>query len=676
MLEKKSEITIRAILISILLTVILAAANTYLALKIGILPSASIPAAIISMSILRFFKNYSIFENNLIQTAASSGQAVVGGIVYTAPSLIIIHYWLNFPYWQCVIMAFLGGVLGVLFSIPLRKKLMRDPQLSFPEGKAIAAVLQVGANDNLNMRKIVSGGVVGALIDLCQSGFKVISDDIQYWFISGNTIFGFGTGFSAAMIGTGYLIGFNVGLSLLLGGILGWIIGMPLLSTILGFANEGTSAQIAMTFWSLKLRYISIGAMLFAGLFSLLIMLKPYITKSLIICKALLFSQRKRDPIIIPNTDRDLPTLAIVTGLIFTLMALFILFESKFDLAQFNINSHQAIIVICFFVLYILFIGFIFSAMCGYFSGLVGVSGSPGSGIIIAGALIGAVLFNAYLKSHGDIHFTNSSILQAEAIIILVTSILACISAIACDNIQDLKVGHIIGATPWKQQAMLLLGTLIAAAVIPAVMQLLFEVYGISGAPLRPGIDQSQVLSAPPAAMIASVIESVFNDNVPWELLGTGAALIFAFIVLNYFFRKNNLKLSIIAIATGMYLPLSTTIPLCLGSFLAAFIKYRLNKNKKLSATQKKAQHQSGFLIACGLFCGAALMQVMLATIFAWCSNPNALRILPENLSYYSVFLALATTLCLFRWIYRETTVVNTESTSENFISYIEKRGT
>ncbi|MBA2656855.1 MAG: oligopeptide transporter, OPT family [Tatlockia sp.] len=656
MLEEKKEITMRAILISIVLTVILAATNTYLALKIGILPSASIPAAIISMSILRFFKNYSILENNLIQTAASAGQAVVGGIVYTAPSLIIIHYWINFPYWKCLVMAFLGGTLGVLFSIPLRKKLMRDPQLPFPEAKAIAAVLQVANNKNINMRKIISGGAVGALFDLFQSGFKVIAENFQYWFISSKAIFGVSAGFSAAMIGTGYLIGFNIGLSLLVGGILGWIIGMPLLSAVLGFADGGSPAQTAIDFWNLNLRYISIGAMLFAGLFSLIATLKPSITKSLISYKSLFLSRQKTGSTTILRTERDLPNSFILPCLMFTLMALFILFYNEFDFSQIKITNFQSITLICFFILYILLIGFIFASMCGYFSGLLGVSGSPGSGVIVAGALIVAVLFNAYLVSSIGMNFTHSTTLKAEGIIILVTSIVACISAIACDNIQDLKVGHIIGATPWKQQAMLLLGILIASAVIPIVMQLLFETYGIAGASNRIGIDQTQTLSAPPAAMIASVIESVFNDSVPWLLLEIGAALILGLIIFSYFY-KNHFKFSIIAIATGMYLPLTTTVPLFIGSLLSEIIKRHLNANKNLTIAQKEEHHQSGFLISSGLLCGAALMQIVLAGIFAWYRNTEALRLLPENLSNYSIFLALITTTCLFRWIYKTTTV-------------------
>lgn len=656
MFEKKVEITFRAILISIVLTIILAATNTYLALKIGILPSASIPAAIISMSILRFFKNYNILENNLIQTAASAGQAVVGGIVYTVPSLIIIKYWLNFPYWQCFFMAFFGGLLGVLFSIPLRRKLMRDPQLPFPEGKAIAAVLRVAENNNLNMRKVVLGGVVGALINLFQSGFKIIAEDFQCWFINSKVIVGIGAGFSAALIGTGYLIGFDIGLSLLLGGILSWVIGMPLLSSILGFTDMGSAAESAMTFWSLKLRYISIGAMILAGVVSLIVTIKPSFSRNLSISNLLVLFRQKGEFSVLSRSERDLPNSVILICLMLTLTALFIIFKHQFELINLDLNLLNTIGVLSFLILYILIIGFIFAAICGYFSGLLGVSGSPGSGIIIAGALIIAVLFNAYLSIYLGIDITHSKTLQIEAIIILVTSIIACISAVSCDNIQDLKVGHIIGATPWKQQVMLSLGILVAAAVIPLVMQLLFEVYGISGAPLRPGIDPSQTLSAPPATMIASVIESVFSNTVPWELLGVGAAFISAFIIFNKLFYRGSFKFSIIAIATGMYLPLTTTVPLFIGSLLSKLIKQQLDTNKSMTVKGKEEQHQFGFLIASGLLCGAALMEVVLASVFAWYRDSEILRLLPKTLSGYSVFLAILTTICLFFWICEETT--------------------
>lgn len=647
------ESTLKAILISIFLTIILAASNTYLALKIGILPSASIPAAILAMGILRLFKNSNILEINLIQTTASAGQAVVGGIVYTAPSLIMIHYWKNFPYWQCVILSFLGGTLGVLFSIPIRKRLVSDPKLPFPEGKAIVAVLQASEKGNVNLRKIITGGGIGALIDLFQSGFKILAEDFQYWVVKGQSVFGFASGFSAAMIGTGYLIGINIGASLLIGGILGWIVGMPVLSNFFGIPNAGPPIEIAMNFWNANLRYISIGAMIFAGLFSLMIYVKPFLFKCILLLKSSCL-KHKREKKSHKVVD-DLPFYIVFMGIFLSLASLFVFFIQIFNLDLLHVTSSQALFIIVFFLLFILVFGFIFSAISGYFSGLLGVSGSPGSGIIVFGALIVALLFKSYLHLGLTISFTDATQLQAEAIIIIITSILACIAAISCDNIQDLKVGYMVGATPWKQQVMLLFGILIVSIVTPYIMQVLLDVYGIVGE-LNQHVDQSQVLSAPPAAMIASLVEAIFEDTISWMLIGAGALFILIIIILNYFLNCNRFKFSILAIATGMYLPLTVTIPLFIGSALSETIKQKLNKDETLSTYEKETKAQSGFLIASGMLCGATLMQVVLASIFAACHNSNVLNIMPKNMTDISFSLSIITMIILFYWIYRDTT--------------------
>jgi len=647
------ESTLKAILISIFLTIILAASNTYLALKIGILPSASIPAAILAMGILRLFKNSNILEINLIQTAASAGQAVVGGIVYTAPSLIMIHYWKNFPYWQCVALSFLGGTLGVLLSIPIRKRLVSDPKLPFPEGNAIVAVLQASQKGHVNVRKIITGGGIGALIDLFQSGFKILAEDVQYWAVKGQSVFGFASGFSAAMIGTGYLIGINVGASLLIGGILGWVVGMPVLSNFLGIPNTGAPLEIAMNFWNSNLRYISIGAMIFAGLFSLMIYVKPFMFKCFYLLKSLCFTRKtEKKPYHLVD---DLPFSVVSMGIFLSLASLFIFFIHVFNLDLLSITASQELFIIISFLLFILVFGFIISAISGYFSGLLGVSGSPGSGIIVFGALIVALLFKSYLHLGLALSFTAATQLQAEGIIIMVTSILACIAAISCDNIQDLKVGHMIGATPWKQQVMLLFGILIVSIVTPYVMQVLLDVYGIAGE-LNQHADPSQALSAPPAAMIASLVEAIFKDTISWVLIGAGALFILTLILLNYFLNRNRFKFSILAIATGMYLPLTVTIPLFIGSALSETIKQKLNNTKTLSTSEKETKTQSGFLIASGMLCGATLMQVVLASIFAACHNSDVLNIMPKNMTNISFSLSIITMISLFYWIYRDTT--------------------
>ncbi|HVT61901.1 MAG TPA: OPT/YSL family transporter, partial [Legionellaceae bacterium] len=303
----------------------------------------------------------------------------------------------------------------------------------------------------------------------------------------------------------------------------------------------------------------------------------------------------------------------------------------------------------------ILRFGFIFSAICGYFSGLLGVSGSPGSGIIISGALMIAVLFKTYLHINFTIHFTDAMLLEVEGIIMIAISILACIAAISCDNIQDLKVGHIIGATPWKQQLMLLLGILIVSIITPFIMQLLLDVYGIAG-DLQSHSDPAQVLSAPPAAMIASLVEAIFKDTISWILIGGGALFILALITCNYCLNRSRIQFSILGIATGMYLPLSITVPLFIGSLLSAIIKKKIQNDENISKNEKEMRIQSGFLIASGMLCGATLMQVILAGIFALCHNSDILNMMPQDMKNLSYVLSVGVTLILFYWIYRDTT--------------------
>ena len=273
--ENVFELTLRSILLAIILTIILAISNTYLALKLGILTSASIPAAIISMGILRFFKQSTILENNAVQTAASAGEAVAGGIVYTIPALVIIQYWHHFDYLTNFFIAFSGGTLGVLFSIPLRRILVNDKALKFPEGRAIAQVLQ-SSSEKIGIRDIVYGGIIGATLELFQVGFKLIANSWTYWLPIKRSIFGLGAGFSATMIGAGYLIGFDMATSIFLGAIISWLIALPLASHFLPqVLIQPSVAETASFLWNNQLRYLGIGAMLFAGVWTFIKLIKP-----------------------------------------------------------------------------------------------------------------------------------------------------------------------------------------------------------------------------------------------------------------------------------------------------------------------------------------------------------------------------------------------------------------
>lgn len=617
------EITLRAIILSIILAAILAAANTYLALKIGILTSASIPAAVISMGVLRFFRNSNILENNQVQTAASAGEAVAGGIVYTIPALVIINYWDGFSYLENFLIAITGGLLGVMFSVPIRRIMMQEPTLKFPEGRAIAELLKVGTNKAFGLKEMLTGSGVGGLIELLQGGFKVIADGAQAFFAKGSTLFGFGVGFSATMLGAGYLIGFGVGISFLIGAIINWAICLPVLSSYYGLAvDQSNITATVINFAHIKLRYVGIGAMLLAGVYTLLTLTKPFI-------KSLNHSLQMKVECSQLRTEQDLPLGYIVAGLIVLSLALYGLFENILPIAVLGF-AKLALPFIVSCIIYILIIGFVFSAICGYFSGMVGVSASPGSAVIIAGMLIVAFLLRMLIGEEA----VPVKLQSAAAVTIIIGSIVTGAACIANDNIQDLKVGHLVGSTPRKQQIMLMLGVVVAAAVIPLVMQLLYKAYGIAGNMPRPEMDPSMTLPAPPAALMAAVTQAVFNHNLPWGLMGIGMLIVTLLIGVNFVLQRRGFSISILGVAIGMYLPLTTSIPLFLGGLIAYFI------NKRITQQTEEAK-QRGSLLACGLVAGAALMDVLLAIPLAILPNPDRLNIMPPNLRPISIVLGV-----------------------------------
>lgn len=476
--KKVAELTFRAIILAIILTVLLATSNAYLALKLGILTSASIPAAIISMGILRFFKTSTILENNAVQTAASAGEAVAGGIVYTIPALIIIGYWNHFDYLTNCFIALSGGILGVLFSIPLRRILVNDRNLKFPEGRAIAEVLKSSV-EKAGVKDIVLGGVLGGLVELLQTGFKLIASSWGYWFFVKRSLFGLGAGFSATMIGAGYLVGYDMAVSIFLGAVISWLIAMPMVSHFYPeFINHYSAEQAASFLWNSEMRYLGIGAMLFAGLWTFLKLIKP-LAKS-IQTSLRTFIVKNRIDAQLPRTDKDIPLPFILMGIGAMAAILFLFFQLALPLAQVGLDNDFSPTLVFLGVLYVLFIGFIFSVITAYFSGMVGVTASPGSSVVISGMLFAAWLLLIAIDHWLPLPLSTQQIQAAEAITIMIGSVVTGIAAIANDNTQDLKVGQLVGATPWKQQLMLLLGVVVSSLVIPPVMQLLFNVYGIA----------------------------------------------------------------------------------------------------------------------------------------------------------------------------------------------------
>lgn len=643
-----AEITPKVIGLSIILTILLAVSNAYLALKVGILASASIPAAIVSMGVLGLFKNSTILENNLVQTAASAGEAVAGGIVYTIPALIMLQFWQHFSYWENVAIAASSGLLGVFFSIPLRKVLVTDPKLPFPEGRAIAEVLVAGSEKHFGLKEILISGLVGAFIEFSQMGLQLLAEFVQGWWRLGSVVVGFGSGFSATMIGIGYIVGINIGWSIFIGAVLGWFFGIPAFSFNMDISQH-SAADVAMVIWQEKLRYVGIGAMLIASFWTLLTLLKPFAV-SIIGAMKVFRSDKHYGFNHLPRTERDFPIPYVFLLIILLSVGLYGIFYAFFPLESLQLGGQYDVAILLGSVIYAVVVGAICSAITGYFSGMVGVTASPGSAIIIAGLLFAAIMLRMVL-GFADL----SDLLQAKqaaaAITIILGAIITGAAAIANDNIQDLKVGYIVGSTPWKQQLMLVIGVLVSALIIPWVMELLFQVYGIGDVLPHPGMDIHKALPAPPAAIMAAVTMAVFNFAVPWYLMGVGAIIVFVIVLINAVAKT---KISILGVAMGIYLPLATSTAL----FIGALVSYLVGRNlapRRHSMTEQAFNYRRhhGVLIACGLVSGTALMNIVLAIPFAFYGNPNMLRIVSPDHQMMTEILGAIVTILLCCWVYR-----------------------
>jgi putative OPT family oligopeptide transporter len=654
--ETVAELTFRSILLAVILAVLLAMSNAYLALKLGILTSASIPAAIISMGILRLYKNSTILENNAVQTAASAGEAVAGGIVYTIPALIIIGFWHHFDYLTNFLIAAIGGILGVLFSIPLRRILVNERSLKFPEGRAIAEVLK-SSSEKIGLNNIIWGGAVGAGLELLQIGFKIVGSSWTYWFVAKRSIFGVGAGFSATMIGAGYLVGHEMAISIFIGAVISWLIALPIVSQFYPeFLLQLPTDQAAMSLWNSEMRYLGIGAMLLAGIWTFLQLIRPLARSMSLSFRD--FMAKGKTGTKTPRTDKDIPLPYIVAGVCVMAVVLFLFFQFIFPLKQTGLQGGFAPTIIFCSVMYVLIMGFLSSVITAYFSGMVGVTATPGSSIVIAGILFSAWMLISFIKYIIPIPLSPSQLQGAEAIIIIIGAMVTGMAAIANDNTQDLKVGQLVGATPWRQQIMLLVGVIVSALVIPPVMQLLFNVYGIAGVMPHEGMDVSQSLPAPTAALMAAITEAVFRNTLPWTMMLVGAGIVVFIIIFTKLIRfERFMRLSILGIAIGMYLPLSSTFPLFLGGMIAMVVHWRLHA-KKLD-TQVETEHkQIGTLLACGLVAGSALMDVFLAIPFSIWQSPDALNVVGAAWHNYGVILGVISTLVLAVWINRRVTKI------------------
>lgn len=645
---KLPEITLKVIILSIILAAIMSAANAYLALKIGLTISASIPASVLAIGILRFFKNSNVLESNLIQTAASAGEGVAAAIAFVLPAMIFLHVWKGFDYWETVAVTIFGGLLGVFFSIPLRRVMLSMSTLRFPEGTAVGNVLRVTSENrkgSTHMKRLIQGAGFGAFLAFAQSGIQIFSDSINYWFRSGKAVFGASLGFSPALFAAGYIVGMEVGVSLLTGFVIGWLIVLPGLSSYFGLPHASSLFDSVMSIWSSKLRFVGVGVMLVGGVWTLLRLIKPVfegIKLSFVSLKGV-GSHYK-----VPRVERDIPIVWAFLGVLVCALLLFLLILHFSYVQGLYAEYHQTFILWATLVglVYILVIGFFLATICAYFTGLVGSSNNPLSGILILAILIlGALYFFVFTK-HGDG--------KVAGLMVLITTVIATCASISNENLQDLKAGQMVGSTPWKQQVILALGVIVSAFVIGPVLDLLFKAYGIGGVFPRPGMDPAHMLTAPQSGLMASVINGIRTQNLPWSMIILGAIIAVLVIIVDEILRRHNRRLPALAVGLGIYLPPSIILPTVTGGFVK-FLVNRSNRHAKSITEKEQAEdkQQNGLLMACGLVAGAALMGVFLAVPAVITGSSNSMAIMPASLAALATFLGLISFVALAVWIYR-----------------------
>ena len=574
----KNEITVKAIFLSIILSIVLSAAMAYLGLYAGMTVSASIPAAIVSMGILRLFRNSNILENNIVQTAASAGESLAAGVIFTIPALVIIGYWDSIDAWEVTKIAMMGGILGVLFTVPLRRALILKAKLKFPEGVATAKVLETGhesdPDKSANSLKIIGiSALIGGIAKLgTKFGFNIWSEVIGGATTIKNTIFGMGSSLSPSLISVGYIVGRNIGILAFSGGLISWAIGIPIYSYLENVYNED-AWEAANNIWSKKIRYLGVGAMVVGGIWSIIQLAKPLIESMKLSLKTL-----NRDSDSVPLEERDLPINYVFIGVLVLLVPI--------CLTYFNVIQSWGAAVILSLTMCIF--GFLFSAVAAYMAGVVGSSNNPISGVTIATILFTSLLiFTLFGKESG------------AAAAILVGAVVCCAAAIGGDNLQDLKTGNIVGATPWKQQIMQVIGVISAALSLGFILMILDGAYGIAD------VTRETSLDAPQATLMASVAEGVFEGNLEWTIICIGAIIGLLIILVDQYQLKrgSDFRVPILAVAIGMYLPIELTFPI----FIGGMINHYANK---ISSQKGK---NNGLLMAAGLITGEALMAIFIA---------------------------------------------------------------
>jgi putative OPT family oligopeptide transporter len=613
------ELTWRGIFLGAAITLVFTAANVYLGLKVGLTFATSIPAAVISMAILRAFRNATIYENNIVQTVASAA-GTLSAIIFVLPGLVMVGWWTGFPYWESFAVCAIGGILGVMYSVPLRRALVTKSDLPYPEGVAAAEVLRVGAGAKSttpesieeNKRGLVAL-VVGSLVSAGYAlivATRIFTDTLAGYFRAGSSATGFGVAMSLALVGAGYLIGISVGLAILCGLIIAWGMLTPILTAL--HPAAGPAVTVALDVWQHQVRFIGAGTIGIAAIWTLIKLAKPVYTgivSSLAASRLRAASRGGGNEM--PRTERDLPigTVALISlGCFIPLAYLLWTFLAGSAIVQ------LALPLVIVGVLYVVVAGFFVAAACGYMAGLIGSSNSPVSGLGILTIIGASVLMLIVAKSAG---VAGAPAMVAYAL--FVTAVLLNVATISNDNLQDLKTGQLVDATPWRQQVSLIAGVLFGAVVIPPILDILNKAYGFNGGP--------HALPAPQATLISALAKGVIVGQINWSLIGAGVIIGTFIIIIDEVLRaRTRLQLPPLAVGLGIYLPAATTSAVVVGA-LAGWIYNRRMTNRPNQATARRM----GVLVSSGLIVGESLFGVLLAAVIVATKNASPFAIVGDS---------------------------------------------
>lgn len=592
------ELTVRVIFFGVILAVLLSAANAYLGLFAGMTVSAAIPAAVMALGIMRFFRTSTIQECNLIGTCASAGESLAAGVIFTLPALLLLGFWDEFHYvWVATIAGF-GGLLGVLFTIPLRRSLIIEQKLQFPEGVATAKVLETGRKDTSGIKYIVRAAIAGALFKIGANAVGIWPEIMQGATRVGGSIAYFGSNLSPALLSVGFIVGLNIAILIFIGGAANWLVTIPIVAassdwpTYASGDNAGqamSALDYASQLWSTKTRYVGVGGMLVGGLWTIFRMRKSLLSGMTSGLHA--YKQLKGGKSAIERTEQDLPMGWIIFMIIGSVVPLFMVYQHFVQ--QVHISAIMAVVM--------LGTGFLFAAVAGYMAGLVGSSNNPISGVTVSTVLVSSLLLVLLMGKAAE---------NGPAAAIIIGSVVCCAAAIAGDVMQDLKCGRIVGTTPWKQQIMEMVGTVSGALVIAPVLILLQGAYGFAG---MEGAGP-KALSTPQANLMASVARGVFEGGLPWAYVIGGMVAAVLIIGLDQYLqaKKHSFRVPILAVAIGFYLPFQLSVPIFIGGLISAAVARYHRRNKSDEAAKEGAERR-GLLMASGLITGEAVMGILVA---------------------------------------------------------------